>query len=227
MQSLLTRNRLLARSARSTLERRWKSSTSVEKPAAESTSSSSSVPIGASIAAAFAGVSVVTIFTGLVEYSTANSCLPYDPSQSGQRFSADTFQGRFSRMILACDPRLLFYSTKEVQDAQELLARYAEFADDRSKDRELWEARRIVDAALHPDSGEVIPRPFRMSGYVPYNGPICVAMVASTSTMQLLFWSWVNQSQNALVNYFVRVHCVCTKRSMGHCPVLTFFSEIV
>jgi hypothetical protein len=43
-----------------------------------------------------------------------------------------------------------------------------------------------------------------MSGYVPYNGPICVSMVAATSTMPLLFWSWANQSQNALVNYYNR-----------------------
>ena len=43
-----------------------------------------------------------------------------------------------------------------------------------------------------------------MSGYVPFNGPICVAMVASQSTSALLFWSWVNQSQNALVNYYNR-----------------------
>jgi hypothetical protein len=68
----------------------------------------------------------------------------------------------------------------------------------------LWEAKRISEAALHPDTGEEIPRPFRMSGYVPFNGPVAVAMVASTSTVPLLFWSWVNQSQNALVNYFNR-----------------------
>ena len=40
--------------------------------------------------------------------------------------------------------------------------------------------------------------------YVLYNGPVAVAMVASQSTLPLLFWSWVNQSQNALVNYFNR-----------------------
>lgn len=39
---------------------------------------------------------------------------------------------------------------------------------------------------------------------VPFNGPICVAMVASQSTSALLFWSWMNQSQNALVNYYNR-----------------------
>mmetsp|Transcript_13341 Transcript_13341/g.29414 ORF Transcript_13341/g.29414 Transcript_13341/m.29414 type:complete len:283 (-) Transcript_13341:109-957(-) len=41
-------------------------------------------------------------------------------------------------------------------------------------------------------------------GYVPFNGPVCVAMVASSSTPALLFWNWANQSQNALVNYFNR-----------------------
>ena len=43
-----------------------------------------------------------------------------------------------------------------------------------------------------------------MSGYVPFNGPVCVAMVASQSTSALLFWSWANQSQNALVNFYNR-----------------------
>ena len=39
---------------------------------------------------------------------------------------------------------------------------------------------------------------------VPFNGPICVSMVVSQSTPVLLFWSWVNQSHNALVNYYNR-----------------------
>ena len=41
-----------------------------------------------------------------------------------------------------------------------------------------------------------------MSGYLPANGPICVAMIASTATLPILFWSWMNQSQNAMINYF-------------------------
>ena len=64
-----------------------------------------------------------------------------------------------------------------------------------------------------------------MCRYVPYNGPICVAMIMSSTTPTMLFWNWVppharypcpapiltliaphqvNQSQNAAVNYFNR-----------------------
>jgi Sideroflexins len=163
------------------------------------------VPIGASLMAAFAGVAVVSAAAAIVETMTADSCLPYSPT--GQRYSQDEFSGRFSRMLLACDPRLLLYTEEQVRQAQSVLEKGFDGLDgslsENQKHRTLWESRRVVDSALHPDTHEVIPRPFRMSGYVPYNGPICVAMVASTSTPSLLFWSWINQSQNALVNYFV------------------------
>lgn len=170
--------------------------------ASEQTASSDSVPIGASLFAAFVGVTGVSAAAAAVEIATAHSCLPY--SENGQRYDQNKFVGRFSRMLLACDPRLLMHSTAEVRKAQALLEKADKYKDNRTMDRTLWEARRIVDAAVHPDTQEIIPRPFRMSGYVPFNGPICVAMVASTSTMPLLFWSWVNQSQNALVNYYNR-----------------------
>jgi sideroflexin-5 len=103
-------------------------------------------------------------------------------------------------MLLQCDPRLLFYTEEQVRQAKEMVDHYQE---NKKSDRALWEARRLYESALN-DAGQVVPRPFRMSGFVPYNGPICVAMVASPSTSALLFWSWVNQSQNALVNYYNR-----------------------
>lgn len=199
----------------------------------------------ASLLAAIAGVGVVGAAAKAVETATAGSCLPYSTAGGAQRFDQGTFQGRFARMLLACDPALLLYTEANVMAVQRaLLEAEAELEINLAKDanamrtplnntgsssphhmhkrtqtvthsklrtqlstadsRALWESRRIVESALHPDTGEVIPRPFRMSGYVPYNGPICVSMVASTSTIPLLFWSWANQSQNALVNYYNR-----------------------
>jgi len=166
--------------------------------ASKSTTKSSSVPIATSLAAAAAGVATVSVAAAATEMATASSCPTYSPS--GQRFDQSNFAGRFSRMLLQCDPRLLMYSQAQVLQAKEMMDHYQEHE---GKDRALWEARRLVESALN-DKGEFIPSPFRMSGYVAFNGPVCVAMVASQSTAPLLFWSWANQSQNALVNYFNR-----------------------
>ena len=201
--------------ATSSLTRRWKSAPTAAAPAetatvakptsasSTTTTSTSSVPIGQSLLAALLGVTTVSIAAATVEQSTSNNVPEY--TTTGQRFDQSTFTGRFARMLLACDPRLLLYTESQIRQAQDVLTKYANGDLKDIDNRTLWESRRIVDAAVHPDTGDFIPRPFRMSGYVPYNGPICVAMVASTSTPSLLFWSWVNQSQNALVNYYVSV----------------------
>lgn len=174
---------------------------SIRFESTQSASTKESVPIVASLFAAFAGVAGVSVAAAALESATSDSCLPF--SLKGQRYDQDEFAGRFCRMIQACDPKLLFYTTEQVHEAQALIEKAEEYKDDRSMDRTLWEAKRIADAALHPDTREIIPRPFRMSGFVPFNGPIVFAMITSTSTMPLLFWSWANQSQNALVNYYV------------------------
>jgi tricarboxylate carrier len=167
--------------------------------AQKSAEQSQSTPIAQSALAALLGVATVSAAAAVVENSTASSVPTFHPST--QRFDQTDFSGRFSKMLLACDPRLLFYSEEQVRSSQQMVINYKDYE---GMDRALWEARRIVESALHPDTGDVIPRPFRMSGYVPYNGPICVAIVASQSTLPLLFWAWVNQSQNALVNYYNR-----------------------
>lgn len=168
-----------------------KSSTSTGK--AETTAETpQQVPVLQSLLAAAAGVLTVSTAAAITENVTASSVPPFSPT--GQRFDQSNFAGRFSRMLLACDPRLLFYTESQIREYQTMLDNYQNYQPEDA--RKLWEARRIVESALHPDTGDAIPHPFRMSGYVPFNGPICVAMVASQSTAALLFWSWVNQSQN-------------------------------
>ena len=192
--------------------RRWKASITSSREAtmtahsattSSTNSKSSTIPIVTSLLAAAAGVVTVSAAAAAVEMSTADRVPPYSPSQ--QRFDQSHFAGRFNRMLLQCDPRLLLYSQAQVLQAKELLEQYENNNSDNKtfNDRALWEARRLVESALN-DQGNFVPPPFRMSGYVAFNGPVCVAMVASQSTAPLLFWSWVNQSQNALVNYYNR-----------------------
>jgi len=180
--------------------KRLESSTKLGQSSTKALPEKAPAPVAQSLIAAVGGIATVSAVAAAIESSTASQVPPFDPKS--QRFSQESFGGRFARMLLECDPRLLIYSEAEVQKCKKLLESYT--SQPPEMDHELWEAKRIVDSAVHPDTGETIPRPFRMSGYVPFNGPICVAMVASQSTMSLLFWSWINQSQNALVNFFNR-----------------------
>lgn len=190
-------------------------SSGAAKAGAESSSSTTTSPPSASVITTLtqsflgicAGVFTVGAAATIVEQSTASSVPNFDPK--ADRFSQETFQGRFCKMLLGCDPRLLFYSDVDVLRAKEMVEQYKVYLQNPPEGvcdihRTLWEAQRISSAALHPDTGEFIPSPCRMSGYVPCNGPICASMVVSSSMPSLLFWNWINQSQNAGVNYFNR-----------------------
>jgi len=164
------------------------------------------IPVGQTVVSMVAGISLISSTAFLVESSAPSP--PFNPS--GDRFNQNLFYGRFCKMFLACDPLLLTKFESEVNRCQALLAKSATHSnsvasmDDGTTDRDLWQAKRTINACVHPDTGETVPQPFRMSGYLPYNGPISTMMVASTTTPSLLFFAWLNQSQNALVNYFNR-----------------------
>ncbi len=63
--------------------------------------------------------------------------------------------------------------------------------------------KKLVDAAIHPASGEIIPKPFRVSAIAPVNIPIVYAMLScpSTNVAGTLFLHWFNQSYNTACNY--------------------------
>lgn len=179
------------------------SAAAAEKVAEQSSNNNNKIPIVHCFVAAAAGIGIVSATAAAVETTTADSCPVFDPK--GERFDPSTFMGRFSRMLLACDPKLLLYSEDQVVQSQKMVEGWPQWFDGTPEmNRKLWEAKRMVDAAVHPDTQETIPRPFRMSGYITYNGPVCVALLASQSTLPLLAWAWINQSQNALVNYHNR-----------------------
>ena len=124
-------------------------------------------------------------------------------SLTGDRYDQDTYIGRLRRMLDICDPTSLINSEASIREAERKLAQFQSGFRGYS-DIELWQARKLKESAIHPDTGQIIPAPFRMSGFVPFNGPVSVGAMVATRTPWILFWHWVNQSQNALVNYFNR-----------------------
>ncbi|KAI7879915.1 Tricarboxylate/iron carrier [Lichtheimia hyalospora FSU 10163] len=65
----------------------------------------------------------------------------------------------------------------------------------------LWGAKKVVDSTLHPDTGEKILLPFRMSSFVPTNMILVAGMLTpNPSIKNIIFWQWANQSVNVAFN---------------------------
>jgi hypothetical protein len=155
--------------------------------------------------------SAVVAGTGLVglvaSYISDNAAVPKF-SLDTERFDQSTFLGRVKRFMVASNPSTLFVSDEEALAARGLLQKYARGEAEGIDDKTLWKARELRDTCFgsEPDSedAEIVPRPFRMTGYVPFNGPIIVAMTLAQSSPAIIGWHIVNQTQNALVNYHNR-----------------------
>uniref|UniRef100_A0A3B3YR18 Sidoreflexin n=1 Tax=Poecilia mexicana TaxID=48701 RepID=A0A3B3YR18_9TELE len=124
----------------------------------------------------------------------------YPPFQYGKsRFNQDTFRGRFRHFLDVIDPSTLFVSEKRLQECIKLLDSFRQGTlPPGVTDAVLWEAQKIKQAIIHPDTGEKILMPFRMSGRTPRHevdvGDLLLHFTCSP-------FQWLNQSHNACVNY--------------------------
>ena len=67
---------------------------------------------------------------------------------------------------------------------------------------QLWTAKKVVDSTLHPDTGEAVFLPFRMSCYVLSNLVVTVGMLTpNLGNRGTIAWQVANQSLNVAINY--------------------------
>lgn len=85
------------------------------------------------------------------------------------KYDLNTYTGRVRHFFNLIDPRTLLVSDAELQESKALLDNYRRgILTPVVTDEQLWKAQKIVQSIVHPDTGEKIPMPFRMSGYVPF-----------------------------------------------------------
>lgn len=84
---------------------------------------------------------------------------------NGPRFDQTTFHGRLMHFLDVIDPRTLLVSDANLQSSIKLLEdfKYGTLPPGTTS-KELWEAKKIKQAIIHPDTGEKVFMPFRMSG---------------------------------------------------------------
>ncbi|CAB1337471.1 unnamed protein product, partial [Coregonus sp. 'balchen'] len=84
-----------------------------------------------------------------------------------------TFLGRLRHFVEIIDPSTLFVSESRLTECVKLLDDFQHGTlPPGVTDLQLWEAQKVKQAIIHPDTGEKIFMPFRMSGYVPFGTPI-------------------------------------------------------
>ncbi|XP_056327460.1 LOW QUALITY PROTEIN: sideroflexin-5a [Danio aesculapii] len=129
-----------------------------------------------------------------------------------------SFYGRLRHFLDVIDPRTLFVPGKRLNECMKLLDQFKNGTlSPGVTNGQLWEAQKIKQAIIHPDTGEKIPMPFRMSGFVPFGTPVVVGLLLPNQTFaSTIFWQWLNQSHNACVNY-------CNRNATKPTPISTFF----
>ncbi|XP_051883667.1 sideroflexin-2 isoform X4 [Pristis pectinata] len=119
------------------------------------------------------------------------------------RWDQSTFMGRLKHFFNITDPRTVVLSNASLDKAKDLVDRCRAGTLPPGTTREqLLYAKKLYDSAFHPDSGERMNLIGRMSFQVPGGMAITGFMLQFYRTVPaVVFWQWVNQSFNALVNY--------------------------
>lgn len=119
------------------------------------------------------------------------------------RYDQSNFAGRLKHFAMVTNPLTVFASSKQLDDAKSLVELYRAGNEPAGTSiDDVWAAKVLYDSAFHPQTGEKQNVVGRMSFQVPGNMSITGCMMTFYRTAPaIVFWQWINQSFNALVNY--------------------------
>ncbi|KAL9100949.1 MAG: hypothetical protein Q9163_003734 [Psora crenata] len=129
-----------------------------------------------------------------------SASLPGSRDLPASRYDLGTYWGRVKQSAEIADPRTLFVSSSRLERAKESVSSYKQ-GQVNSLTPEIWQAKKVVDSTLHPDTGQPVFLPFRMSCFVISNLVVTAGMLTpGLTTRGTLLWQIANQSLNVSIN---------------------------
>ena len=114
-----------------------------------------------------------------------SSSLPGTRGLPASQYDLDTYWGRVRHAMGLTDPSTLLTGSAGLERAKTLLTDYKQ-GKIQDMTPELWQAKKLVDSTLHPDTGETIMLPFRMSAFVLSNLVVTAGMLQPGLGVSLL-----------------------------------------
>jgi hypothetical protein len=117
-----------------------------------------------------------------------------------------TYWDRFIYFVNVTNPSTLFLKNEEILKAKQIVLNNNNEKNSTNvttSNKEIQKYSNIVNATIHPVTGEIIYFLFRMSAIAPVNIPLVFAMLSTPSSNipATLFLHWLNQSYNTACNY--------------------------
>ncbi|KLU84308.1 sideroflexin-5 [Magnaporthiopsis poae ATCC 64411] len=129
-----------------------------------------------------------------------SASLPGNRELPDSQYDLSTYWGRVRHAAGLTDPRTLFVSRSGLEQAKQAVISYKQ-GHAKQMTPELWQAKKIIDSTLHPDTGEPVFLPFRMSCFVLSNLVVTVGMLTpGLSNTGTVLWQIANQSLNVAIN---------------------------
>ncbi|KAB5523021.1 Tricarboxylate/iron carrier [Coniochaeta sp. 2T2.1] len=130
-----------------------------------------------------------------------SASIPGNRELPESQYDLGTYWGRVRHTASITDPSTLLIGKTGLEQAKQAIRSYKE-GKTHYMTPDLWKAKKIVDSTIHPDTGEPVLLPFRMSCFVLSNLVVTAGMLTpGLGTTGTIAWQVVNQSLNVAVNY--------------------------